>query len=82
MQSLSVKHRPPARRVLFAALASCALAMSAPTPADTGYPSKPIKILVGFNAAGGTDTVARYYAMKLGEVLKTSVYVDNRPGAY
>ncbi|MBU9356155.1 tripartite tricarboxylate transporter substrate binding protein [Burkholderia multivorans] len=50
--------------------------------AHSSYPSRSIRLLVGFNAAGATDAIARYYASKLGDVLRTSVYVDNRPGAY
>ncbi|WP_429551998.1 Bug family tripartite tricarboxylate transporter substrate binding protein [Paraburkholderia sp. MM5477-R1] len=41
-----------------------------------------MRLLVGFNAAGATDTIARYYASKLSDVLRTSVYIENRPGAY
>lgn len=51
-----------------------------PVVADS-YPSRPIKILVGFGPGGSTDAVARYYAQKLTEVLKVSVIVDNKPGA-
>src|SRR5690349_12441697 len=46
------------------------------------FPSKPIKLLVGFSAGGGTDAVARVYAQKLQEILKTPVVVDHRPGAF
>ena len=45
------------------------------------YPSRPIKILVGFAAGGGIDTVARIYGQKLQGILNTSVIVENRPGA-
>jgi tripartite-type tricarboxylate transporter receptor subunit TctC len=45
------------------------------------YPNRPIRILVGFGAGGGTDTVARVYAAKLQEVLKVGVVVENKPGA-
>jgi tripartite-type tricarboxylate transporter receptor subunit TctC len=50
--------------------------------AGNSYPAGPVRLLVGFNAAGATDTIARYYASKLSDVLQASVYVENRPGAY
>ncbi len=45
------------------------------------YPSKPIRILVGVTAGGGTDTTARAIAQKLTEAWGRQVVVDNRPGA-
>jgi len=45
------------------------------------FPSRPIRMLVGFAAGGGADTIARLYAHKMQEVLGQSVIVDNRPGA-
>jgi tripartite-type tricarboxylate transporter receptor subunit TctC len=45
------------------------------------FPSRPIRILVGYGAGGATDTLARLYANKLGEVLGTPVVIDNKPGA-
>jgi tripartite-type tricarboxylate transporter receptor subunit TctC len=45
------------------------------------YPDRPVKMLVGFAAGGGTDVAARVLAQKLTESLGQSVVVENRPGA-
>jgi tripartite-type tricarboxylate transporter receptor subunit TctC len=46
-----------------------------------GYPDRPIKLLVGFGAGGGSDIVARILASKMSESLGQSVIVENRTGA-
>lgn len=45
------------------------------------YPSKPIKIMVGFGAGTGSDLLARVLATKMSDQLGQSVIVENRPGA-
>lgn len=65
--------------VVLAAAALPAL-LSAPAAAQD-YPSRPIRILVGFAAGGGADAIARTLATRLGEQLGQSVVVENRPGA-
>lgn len=50
-------------------------------PAQTQYPSKPIRFLVGVVPGGAADLLARVVGQKLGERLQTQVIVDNRPGA-
>ena len=66
--------------VLGLVLATCVAAGSA--GAQTAkFPDKPIKMLVGFSAGGGTDVVARILALKMSESLGQTVVVENRPGA-
>lgn len=58
-----------------------AAAAQAPSKSATGYPSKPVRMLVPFVAGGGTDLVARAVAQKLSERTGQQFVVDNRPGA-
>jgi tripartite-type tricarboxylate transporter receptor subunit TctC len=68
------------RLALTAALALTVVAgMARAQVAD--YPNRPIKMLVGFGAGGGTDIVARILAPKMSETLGQSVVVENRTGA-
>jgi tripartite-type tricarboxylate transporter receptor subunit TctC len=45
------------------------------------YPTKPVRLMVGANAGGGTDIIARMLAEKFAESFKGSFVVENRPGA-
>lgn len=66
----------PHRRLLLAA----ALAAALPATAQD-WPARPLRLLVGSSPGGGTDAMARAIADKLGPALKTTVVVENRPGA-
>src|SRR5436853_7209566 len=45
------------------------------------YPTKPVRIMVGASAGGGTDIIARMLADKFADSLKQPFIVENRPGA-
>ena len=49
--------------------------------AQAPYPSKQIRLVIGFPPGGPTDIVSRVFAQKLTEQLGQAVFVDNRPGA-
>jgi tripartite-type tricarboxylate transporter receptor subunit TctC len=58
----------------------CLLLLAATVNAQN-YPDKPIRLLVGYAAGGGADTLARILAGPLGELLGQQILVENRPGA-
>jgi tripartite-type tricarboxylate transporter receptor subunit TctC len=64
------------------AVVACALSVAVTAPAAAEWPAeKPIRVLVGFGAGGGTDIVTRIIAPPLSELLKQTVVVENKPGA-
>ena len=52
-----------------------------PAAAQTSYPTKPIRLVVGYTPGGGTDLASRYVAGALSDLWGATVLVDNRPGA-
>ena len=52
-----------------------------PSSADETYPTRPIRLIVGFAAGSSGDVAARIISHKLGDLLGQTVIVENRPGA-
>ena len=70
-----------ALRILFGVVLATGLAALDGHAQSGNYPDRPVKMLVGFAAGGGTDVAARIMAQKLTDALGQSVVVENRPGA-
>jgi len=68
------------RRTTISALLAAGLAAATPH-AFAAYPDKSLRLIVPFPAGGATDVVARIVALRLGQLLKQSAVVENRPGA-
>jgi len=68
-------------RHMFASLVLAACLSQQVVAQATRYPDRPVKMLVGFSAGGGTDVIARIVAQKMSDGLGQSVLVENRPGA-
>lgn len=49
--------------------------------AESGYPQKPVRFIVGFAPGGSNDIVARIIGQRLAEDWRVPVVIDNRPGA-
>lgn len=78
MRSFSAR----ARAILSVAVVVLALAASAGISlAQSGYPDKPVRVILPFGPGGVADVTMRLVAQKLSERLGQNFFVDNRPGA-
>ena len=81
MNRVSTSPLPQRRSLALAAaalLAGLALPAAGQTPA---WPTKPVRLVVGFAPGGGTDVMARALAQSLTELTGQTFLVDNKPGA-
>ena len=72
------------RKTFTAALITSVIAsmtLALPASAQTAYPTKPVKLMVGAGPGGGTDIIARLLAEKFAEGMKGTFVVENKPGA-
>jgi tripartite-type tricarboxylate transporter receptor subunit TctC len=70
----------PRRRFLYLASVAAALPILRAARAQ-GYPSRPVRIIVGFAAGDSADILARLTGQWLSERLGQSFVIENRPGA-
>jgi len=70
----------PRRDFLRLAAAAAAVPAAAVRASAQGYPTRPVRLILGFPAGGSTDLVARIMAAWLTERLGQSVVVENKPG--
>jgi len=68
-------------RIACAGLAAALLGAAAPGAAQSEYPTKPIRLVVGFSAGGISDVLARAIAAKMSQTIGQQVIVENKPGA-
>uniref|UniRef100_B1XUY2 Tripartite tricarboxylate transporter substrate binding protein n=1 Tax=Polynucleobacter necessarius subsp. necessarius (strain STIR1) TaxID=452638 RepID=B1XUY2_POLNS len=65
---------------VFAALIASA-STSAFAQTSSAWPTKPIKIIVGYSAGGATDVLTRLASVSMSNTLGQSIIVENKPGA-
>src|ERR671914_887652 len=64
-----------------ALLTTIAAACAVPAAAQESYPSRPIRIVIGYSAGGGNDIIVRVMTPELSKGLGQPVIVENKPGA-
>ena len=71
----------PRRKFLELAIGSAALPVAARAARAQAYPSRPVKLIVGFGPASAADVTARILAQRLDQTMRQQFVVENRPGA-
>lgn len=67
--------------LILLALTGLMVGTQAQTSSMTNYPDRPVRLVVPFPPGGGADNLARTVVPKAAQILGTSIFIDNRPGA-
>jgi tripartite-type tricarboxylate transporter receptor subunit TctC len=81
MEEVMQGHRSRRAFLAAGAMLIASQAVSLPALAQSNYPNRPIRILVGFSAGGAADVIARVIGAELSKVLGQNVYIENKTGA-
>lgn len=74
-------HKSSRRRLLAAATLAGIAVFGTPAALAQAWPTQPIRIIVPYAPGGSSDIIARAISQPLGEALKQTVIVENKPGA-
>src|SRR5262245_3200080 len=69
------------RRSLQSGIVAAMLLAGVMSAAAQSYPSRPIRLIVGFAAGGPTDVLSRIIGGKMSEILGQQIVIENRTGA-
>jgi tripartite-type tricarboxylate transporter receptor subunit TctC len=78
---MTTRRTPITRRSLLGSAAASAFLSAAPAIAQSGWPDRPIKLIVPYPAGGSTDVLFRILAERMKDKLGQPFVVENRPGA-
>jgi tripartite-type tricarboxylate transporter receptor subunit TctC len=69
------------KKIALAAALASLIVSGGMAHAESSYPQRPIKLIIGFAPGGPTDAIGRVLFKRVGEELKTPIIIENRPGA-
>jgi tripartite-type tricarboxylate transporter receptor subunit TctC len=69
------------RRFTMSMALACGVGLAGSTARADDYPSRPVRVVVGFSAGSGADITARVVGQRMGQILGQQIVVENRTGA-